>query len=107
MKTRSQTREEKHQLYEFNIDFDGASEARRANKKSIGNGQYKYICTSNKNGIICGKSCYKDLPYCWQHRNIGSKLYIYFKNNLKVFKLKIIYIIYLAQFTYCHSQILQ
>ena len=31
------------QLYEVDIDFDDASEAWRANKKSIGNGQYKYI----------------------------------------------------------------
>ena len=73
MKTRSQARQEKQQLYEVNIDFDAASAEWRANKKSIGNGQYKYICTSNKNGTICGKSCYKDLSYCWQHRNTGSK----------------------------------
>ena len=31
------------QLYEVDIDFDDASKAWRANKKSIGNGQYKYI----------------------------------------------------------------
>ena len=61
MKTRSQTRQEKLQLYEVNIDFDGASEAWRSNKKSICNGQYKYICISNKNGTICGKNCYNDL----------------------------------------------
>jgi hypothetical protein len=29
-------------LYEVDIDFDEASEAWRANKTSIGNGQYKY-----------------------------------------------------------------
>lgn len=69
MKTRSQ---EKKQLYEVTIDFDGASEAWHYNKKSIGNGQYKYICTlTNKNNAICGKSCYKQLSYCWQHRNTG------------------------------------
>lgn len=74
MKTRSQVRQEKQQLYEVNIDFDAASAAWRSNKKSIGNGQYKYICTSvNKNNSVCGKSCYKDLSYCWQHRNAGSK----------------------------------
>lgn len=77
MKTRSQTRQEKQQLYEVNIDFDAASAAWRSNKKSIGNGQYKYICTysksANKNGVVCGKSCYKELSYCWQHRNAGSK----------------------------------
>jgi hypothetical protein len=35
MKTRSQTREEKYQVYESKIDFDDASEAWCANKKSI------------------------------------------------------------------------
>lgn len=73
MKTRSQSKQEKQQLYEVNIDFDAASAAWRLNKKSIGNCQYKYICTSNKNGIVCGKSCYKELSYCWQHRNDDSK----------------------------------
>ena len=69
MKTRSQTLKEKQVLYDVNIDFDGASDAWKANKKSIGNGQYKYICTNIKNGVVCGKNCYKDLHYCWQHRN--------------------------------------
>jgi len=41
MQTRSQSANGK---YEVNIDFDGASNAWKANKKSIGNGQYKYIC---------------------------------------------------------------
>ena len=41
MQTRSQSANGK---YEVNIDFDGASAAWKANKKSIGNGQYKYIC---------------------------------------------------------------
>jgi len=73
MKTRSQSKQQKQQLYENNINFDDASAAWRLNKKSIGNGQYKYICTSNKNGIVCGKNCYKELSYCWQHRNDDSK----------------------------------
>jgi len=73
MKTRSQTRQEKQQLYEVNIDFDAASAAWRSNKKSIGNCQYKYICTLEKNGIKCGKSCYKELANCWHHRNVGTK----------------------------------
>ena len=39
MKTRSQTKYQKSQLYEVNIDFDGASEALKANKRcSTGNG---------------------------------------------------------------------
>ena len=82
VKTRSQTKKEQElngalliqprevkQLYEVNIDFDEASRAWNANKKSIGNGHYKYICTIGKNGLQCGKSCYKDLSYCWIHRN--------------------------------------
>ncbi len=32
----------KKPLYDVDIDFDEASEAWRANKTSIGNGQYKY-----------------------------------------------------------------
>jgi hypothetical protein len=69
MKTRSQN---KKQIYEVNIDFVGASESWRTNKTSVGNGCYKYICTVEKNGIKCGKSCYKELLYCWQHRNSGN-----------------------------------
>jgi hypothetical protein len=77
MKTRSQTKKEGElkevkQLYEVNIDFDEASRAWHSNKKSVGNGHYKYICTIEKNGSTCGKSCYKDLLYCWIHRN-GKK----------------------------------
>jgi hypothetical protein len=56
------------ELCDVNIDFDGASEAWKNNKKSIGNGSYKYICLVEKNGKKCGKSCYKELVYCWQHR---------------------------------------
>lgn len=82
VKTRSQTKKEQElngalliqprevkQLYEVNIDFDEASRAWMSNKKLIGNGHYKYICTVEKNGITCGKSCYKELTYCWIHRN--------------------------------------
>jgi hypothetical protein len=85
VKTRSQTKKEQEQeqeiketlitqsepkqLYEVNIDFDEASQAWHANKKSIGNGHYKYICTFKKNDIKCGKNCYKDLSYCWIHRS--------------------------------------
>ena len=73
MQTRSQTREQKKYekivpLYEVNIDFDGASEAWKSNKKYIGNGSYKYICCVLKaNGEKCGINC---LPYeqcCKRH----------------------------------------
>jgi hypothetical protein len=76
MKTRSQIRNiESNEMvqYEVNIDFDEAISAWRSNKKSMGNGQYKYICITEKDGIKCGKVCYKELSYCWQHRNSGSK----------------------------------
>ena len=59
--------------YEVNIDFDEAISAWRSNKKSMGNGQYKYICVAEKNGIKCGKVCYEELSYCWNHKNSGSK----------------------------------
>ena len=67
MKTRSQSTN-KIQEFEVNIDFDDAIKEWRSNKKSIGNGSYKYICPVTKNGLNCGKSCYKELVYCWQHR---------------------------------------
>jgi hypothetical protein len=53
-----------------NIDFDDASKEWHKNKKSIGNSQYKYICTiiTNK-GEICNKICYKISETCWIHRN--------------------------------------
>ena len=45
MNTRSQTKKNQlsMNLYEVNINFDEASISWRANKKNIGNGQYKYI----------------------------------------------------------------
>jgi hypothetical protein len=62
-----------------NIDFDEASAEWHKNKKSIGNSQYKYICTviTNKNTKInnknttttCKRVCYKDSDKCWIHRN--------------------------------------
>jgi hypothetical protein len=55
-----------------NIDFDEASAEWHKNKKSIGNSQYKYICTviTNKNTTTtCQRVCYKDSDKCWIHRN--------------------------------------
>lgn len=53
-----------------NINFDEASESWKQNKKSIGNGMYKYICqvVNNKNTLCC-KTVYKDSEYCWIHRS--------------------------------------
>ena len=63
-----------NQLYEVKIDFDEASKAWLANKKSLCNGYYKYVCNVEKNKLICGKSCYKELTCCWIHRNFNKTL---------------------------------
>lgn len=78
MLTRSQTKlsenqetilEQKIEL-EVNIDFDEASKAWKENKKSMGNGTYKYICPQiKKDGTKCGKSCYKNSDLCWHHNS--------------------------------------
>lgn len=47
MQTRSMT---SSQILSVNIDFDGASRAWRANKRSIGNGCYEYKISSKKTG---------------------------------------------------------
>ena len=58
-----------HRELEVNIDFDEASKSWHANKKSIGNSHYKYICEiSTKSGKQCGKVCYKCELFCWSHR---------------------------------------
>ena len=48
MKTRSQTNKEQPIELEVNIDFDEASKAWKANKKSNGNGTYTYKPLNNK-----------------------------------------------------------
>ena len=71
MKTRSQTRAENmkmNQIYEVVIDFDGASEAWKSNKKSIGNGSYKYVCQKVGNrGTNCISKCLPGQHYCKTH----------------------------------------
>ena len=63
METRQQTRDneeyEMNVLYEVNIDFDDASEAWKANKKSTGNGCYKYVC--GHISLKTGKKCMREL----------------------------------------------
>ena len=89
MNTRSQQNYENEALYEVNIDFDGASEAWKSNKKYIGNGSYKYITTSNKitpsnktqahnkstrcvqitkSGTQCKRESINDCEFCFQHK---------------------------------------
>jgi hypothetical protein len=56
------------------IDFDEASKAWRENKKSIGNGSFKYICCADKNGKKCGVKCMDREIYCRSHyKKFASK----------------------------------
>jgi hypothetical protein len=49
------------------VDFDEASKAWRENKKSTGNGSFKYICCADKNGKKCGIKCIDREIYCRYH----------------------------------------
>jgi hypothetical protein len=61
-------------MYEYTINFDESIAAWNRNKKSMGNGYYKYICVHKKtDDSICGKVCYKELEFCWSHRKSGAK----------------------------------
>lgn len=53
---------------EVNIDFDEASAAWRANKKSTGNGCYKYVCEHrNKNNNKCRNNPVFGVNFCSRH----------------------------------------
>jgi hypothetical protein len=68
MKTRSQTIYEKSALYKVNIDFDGASESWKANKRPTSNGSYKYVCAKKgKNDNCCIAKCLPGEIYCRTH----------------------------------------
>jgi hypothetical protein len=55
-------------LYIVEIDFDEASRMWKANKKSIGNGSYKYICSQiTKSGNECKRESLPGCDYCKQH----------------------------------------
>lgn len=55
-------------LYKVEIDFDEGIEAWRANKKSIGNGHYKYICCQKtKTGNQCKRESLKFCNHCKIH----------------------------------------
>jgi hypothetical protein len=50
------------------IDFDAASTAWKLNKKSTGNGCYKYVCVKvKKNGHQCKNDSLKNCEYCKFH----------------------------------------
>jgi hypothetical protein len=77
MNTRSQTnkmnlemkKEKEITLYKVEINFDEASEAWRANKKSMGNGHYKYICIQKtKSGNQCKRESLKFCDNCKMHQ---------------------------------------
>ena len=71
MKTRSHTKIEKELVprYTVEIDFDGASEAWRANKKLLSNCCYQYVCGQIS---ITGKKCCRkpvgDTERCVMHK---------------------------------------
>jgi len=70
MQTRSQTKYENERAkYEINIDFDEASAAWKANKKSIGNGSYKYICIAKSatKEKLCRREAMKGCDVCKIH----------------------------------------
>ena len=68
MQTRSQTNYEKSAIYTVEIDFDGASEAWKSNKKSTGNGCYKYYCCGKtKYGKPCNRLRLSGIYYCRNH----------------------------------------
>jgi len=70
MKTRSQAiRESIQPLYSVEIDFDGASEAWKLNKKYQGNGTYTYRCMGlTKQGNPCGRKRLNECDFCKIHR---------------------------------------
>jgi hypothetical protein len=68
MKTRSQTTYENTTLYVVNIDFDEASRDWKSNKRSIGNGSYRYLCAKKgKNNNCCSTKCLPEEIYCKTH----------------------------------------
>ena len=67
MNTRSKTRQLLSEL-EFKFDFDHSSECWKANKKSVGNGCYSYICGFElKNGGVCKRTPLKCSDFCSIH----------------------------------------
>lgn len=68
MQTRSQKKYENRSLFKVEIDFDEASNAWRSNKKSTGNGCYKYICAhKTKTGRSCCNERLIESDYCKTH----------------------------------------
>lgn len=56
------------------IDFNEASEAWRANKKYVGNGTYKYVCSEiTQSGNHCKNNCLLQSDYCKIHSKKHAK----------------------------------
>ena len=60
----------KEYKYDVNIDFDDASAAWKANKKSKGNGTYRYICQAITK---LGKKCLREPINCRDYCKIHNK----------------------------------
>jgi hypothetical protein len=67
MHTRSQTLVDQHPIYDVTIDFDGASEAWRKNKKQMKNGTFIYTCEKCKRIPKFG------YPLCYHHLKESKK----------------------------------
>ena len=81
MKTRSQSKQIQTALmslygsiFESEYDFDFASECWRSNKKSTGNGCYKYMCQGvTKKGSIFNRSALMGEICCKMHLKSSNK----------------------------------
>jgi len=69
VKTQMQLQTQKVE-YEVIIDFDEASAAWKANKKSKGNGTYRYVCEGlTKTGKKCTRQPICSSEFCKWHQN--------------------------------------
>jgi hypothetical protein len=81
MQTRSQSKNQNLTTqvetfpYKVEIDFDEASEAWKANKISIGNGSYRYLCAQRGKSTnnLCIKKCLPGEDYCAVHYKMLQK----------------------------------
>jgi hypothetical protein len=71
MQTRNQTKALLNKLnnFEFTFDFDQSSIAWKANKRSIGNGSYVYVCQKQTiTGKTCRRKCLSGIDFCSIHK---------------------------------------
>ena len=61
-------------MYKVEIDFDDASLAWRANKKTQGNGTYVYCCMQlTKQGKKCIRNATNNCEFCKMHHKMVTK----------------------------------